>query len=115
MATYKVIFHVDESSMGKWKLVLVNIENLLTEFGNDIDIELLANAEGIGLLYKTPNHFKNTITHLASMGVRFSLCANSLKQQNLTEEFFLDMATVVPSGVGELVIKQSTGWAYIKP
>ena len=66
MATYKVIFHVDESSMGKWKLVLVNIENLIAEFGKDIDVELLANAEGIGLLYKTPNHFKETITRLSS-------------------------------------------------
>ena len=115
MATYKVIFHVDESSMGKWKLVLVNIENLIAEFGKDIDVELLANAEGIGLLYKTPNHFKETITRLSSQGVQFTLCANSLKQQNLTKEFFLDMATVVPSGVGELVRKQSAGWAYIKP
>lgn len=115
MATYKVIFHVDESSMAKWKLVLVNIENLIAEFGKDIDIELLANAEGIGLLYKTPNHFKDTIMRLSSMGVQFALCANSLKQQNLTKEFFLDMATIVPSGVGELVLKQSAGWAYIKP
>ncbi len=115
MANYKVIFHVDKSSVAKWKLVLVNIENIITEFGNDIDIELLANAEGIGLLYKTPNHFKETIMRLSSMGVQFALCANSLKQQNLTKEFFLDMATVVPSGVGELVLKQSAGWAYIKP
>lgn len=115
MATYKAIFHVDESSLAKWKLVLVNIENLMAEFGEDIEIELLANAEGISLLYKTPNHFKETITRLSARGVQFALCANSLKQQNLTKEFFLDMATVVPSGVGELVIKQSAGWAYIKP
>jgi len=115
MKEYRVLFHVDESSNSKWTLVLKNIENLFDDIGENIEVELVANAEGIGLLYKLPNHFIDKIAKLAGRGVRFFVCANSLQQQKLTRDFLLDSAELVPSGVGEIVRKQSEGWAYVKP
>ena len=115
MKEYRVLFHVDESANSKWALVLKNIENLLDDISENLEVELVANAEGIALLYKLPNHFNDKIAQLATRKVRFCVCANSLRQQNLTKDFFLDLAEVVPSGVGEIVRKQSEGWAYVKP
>lgn len=115
MKPYRVLFHLDESTTGKFILVLKNIENLLADIGDDSEIELVALGEGTSFLYRTPNHFSDRIAQLAARGVRFAVCANSLRQQNLTKEFFLDVAEVVPAGVGELVRKQAEGWTYIKP
>lgn len=115
MAKYKVLFHLDESAMSKWKLVLTNIGNLLADFGEDAEIELLANAEGIGIVYKSPNPFIKKIEDLAVRGVRFMACGNTMRHFNLTQEFLLECAQVVPSGVGEIVRRQAEGWMYIRP
>lgn len=113
--TYRVLFHLNESSTGKWIMALRNIENLIVDLGESLEVELVAHGEGIALLYKMPNHFSDRIAQLAAKGVRFAACANTLRQQNLTKEFLLDIAELVPSGVGELVRKQAEGWTYIKP
>lgn len=34
---------------------------------------------------------------------------------NLDKDHLFDFCIVVPSGVGELVLKQTSGYAYIKP
>ena len=115
MKKYRVLFHVDESSNSKWALALKNIENLMDDVGENLEVELVANAEGIALLFKLPNPYNDKIDQLATKGVHFFVCANSLRQQKLTKEFFLELAEVVPSGIGEIVRKQSAGWAYVKP
>jgi len=115
LSKYKVLFHLDESAMSKCKLVLTNIENLLEDLGEDAEIELLANAEGIGIVYKQPNPYVKTIESLAARGVRFAVCGNTMGQFNLTQEFLLDCACVVRAGVGEIVRRQAEGWLYIRP
>ena len=111
---YKVIFHIDETL--KSKLVLGNIENLITDLGEEnLEVELLANSEAVKLMLKDSNEFSEQINDLKLKNVTFAACANSLRQMNLNKELLFDFCLVVPSGVGELVIKQTNGYAYIKP
>lgn len=111
---YHVIFHIDE--MMKSKLVLGNITNLITDLGEEnLEIELLANSEAVKLMLKASNEFSRQLSSLKLKNVTFAACANSLRQMNLNKDLLFDFCIVVPSGVGELVIKQSNGYAYIKP
>ena len=111
---YKVIFHIDE--MIKSKLVLGNINNLINDLGEEnLEVELLANSEAVKLMLKASNEFSEQINSLKLKNVTFAACANSLRQMNLGKELLLDFCIVVPSGVGELVIKQTKGYSYIKP
>lgn len=114
MKKYKVIFHIDE--ICKSKLVLGNINNLIKDLGEEnLQIELLANSEGVKLMLIDSNEFLEQLNNLNLKNVVFSACANSLHQMNLNEKQLFDFCTTVPSGVGELVIKQSSGYVYIKP
>lgn len=114
MKKYRVIFHIDEPNKGY--LVLMNIENLIADLGeSNVEVELLANAEGIAVLFESPNIHSEQVERLAAMGVRFATCANTLRQKGLTKEVLFDHVQIVPSGVGELVKKQTLGWAYIRP
>ena len=115
MAQYKVLFHLDESAMSKWNLVLANIENLLADLEEDVEIELLVNAEGIGIMYKHPNPVAKKVESLAVQGVRFAVCRNTMKMFSLDQKFLLECAVIVPAGVGEIVRKQAEGWIYIRP
>jgi len=114
MEKYRVIFHIDESN--KASLVLRNIENLIADLGeSNVEVELLANAEGIAVLFKSPDIHSEQVERLAAMGVRFAACANTLRQMGLTKDALFGSVVIVPSGVGELVKKQTLGWAYIRP
>ncbi|MGV8981738.1 DsrE family protein [Clostridium sp.] len=114
MEKYKVIVHIDEIT--KSTLVIGNINNLIMDLGEEnLQVELLANAEGVKLMIADSNEFSEKLKMLDLKNVTFAACANSLRQMNLDEKSLFDFCRVVPSGVGELVIKQTNGYAYIKP
>lgn len=114
MKKYKVIFHIDETS--KAKLVFGNINNLIKDLGEkNLEVELLANSEAVKLMLVDSNEFSEQLNNLKLKNVTFAVCANSLHQMNLDKELLFDFCIVVPSGVGELVIKQTSGYVYIKP
>ena len=111
---YRVIFHVDENR--KISLALKNIENLIADLGEDaLEIELVANSEAISMMLKNSSDYIEQIRNLAHRKVHFAICSNAMRQMNIVKEDLLEIADVVPSGIGELVKKQSEGWIYIRP
>lgn len=116
MKKYKVIFHLDEGAKGRADLALNNIENLIADLGEEnVDVELVSNSEGVTAFLKAPDLHGAQVERLAAKGVRFTACANSLRQLGLTKEALLERVEIVPAGVGELARKQAEGWAYIRP
>ena len=116
MEKYRVVIHLDESGKARGELVLRNIENLIADVGeNNVEIELVANGEGITALLKSPNLHGEQVERFSAKGIRFVACANTLRQMGLTKDALLDLVEIVPAGVGELVKKQAQGWAYIRP
>ena len=114
MKKYKVIFHIDE--IGKSTLVVANIVNLIVDLGEEnLQVELLANSEAVKLMISHSSEFAERLNGLKLKNVTFVVCANSLSQMNLDQELLFDFCVVVPSGVGELVKKQTNGYVYIKP
>jgi intracellular sulfur oxidation DsrE/DsrF family protein len=111
---YRVIFHIDE--IIKSKLVLGNINNLIKDLGEkNLEIELLTNSEAVKLLLTDANIFSEELNSLKLKNVVFAVCANSLHQMGLDKDLLFDFCVIVPSGVGELVIRQTNGYTYIKP
>ena len=47
-------------------------------------------------------------------GVRFAACENTMRRMNLKMEDLMTFATIVDSGVAEVVRKQESGWSHIK-
>ncbi|MGB3945179.1 MAG: DsrE family protein, partial [Methanothrix sp.] len=59
--------------------------------------------------------FVERIGELAGRGTRFVVCARSLAALGMRQVEFVDDVEVVPSGTGELVKRQTEGWAYVRP
>jgi intracellular sulfur oxidation DsrE/DsrF family protein len=55
------------------------------------------------------------VSHLVKQGVKFAVCANSIKYLGIAPNELVPEAEIVPAGVSELVKKQIEGWAYIRP
>jgi intracellular sulfur oxidation DsrE/DsrF family protein len=116
MKQYHVIFHLDEDTEQKVNEVFNNLRNLLSDLGpENVDVELLINGKGVSAMRKDNESNALRIQHLARQGVKFAVCANSIKFLKIIPDDLVSDAEIVPAGVSELVKKQQAGWAYIRP
>lgn len=115
-ARYRAIFQVDSDAPGLFKKTLNNVRNVLEDprLKGRVDVELLANGRGYEI-YKPGNGLEADLKVLAGRGVILAQCGNTLRELKLDAATLYPFIHVVPSAMGELVIRQGDGWAYIHP
>lgn len=115
-AHYGVIFQLDAGGNGAIKKTLNNIENLLGDprLKGKVRIELIANSKGFDVYVKN-NGFEQKLRHLQEQGVMLAQCANTLRELHVDRKDLYPFISVVPSGMGEITLRESQGWAYIHP
>ena len=112
--THKVVVQLNSSDTLVWHGALKNISNLQTALGPNTQIELVAHGAGISILVDGKTTQKAKIAELAASGVLFKACENTIRERKIDRTTILTQAGTVPSGVAEVVLKQETGWAYLK-
>lgn len=117
MEEVKVIFHIDE--LNKWKLLIRNVENLINAIDYEkFKIEVLANSEAVKAYDMNSDLGKQIIVSMEKLenkNVIFTACNNALNGFNVKKKDLMEFVDIVPVGVLELVKKQKSGYAYIKP
>lgn len=109
-----VVFHLDEADPTKHALALSNMGNLLKDLGEGTPIELVMNGPGLGAALANAPH-ADRVRELLSRGASMAACANSMRENDVSVEQLIDGVHVVPSGVGQLVMRHWEGWAYLRP
>jgi intracellular sulfur oxidation DsrE/DsrF family protein len=113
---YRAVFELAEAASCKVDGILDNIRHLQAELGPaGLEVELVAHSDGIAALLRRPDGRAAAIEELAAQGVRFAACRTTMAGRGLTADDVLEVAQIVPSGVGELVRRQAEGWAYVHP
>jgi len=115
----KVVYQVSEG-IDQAARAMANIRNELAEAP---DTKIVVVAEGAGVDYlvlgakdKSGNPFDATVEDLASKGVTFEICGNTMKAHNLNMSQILPQAHRVPSGMAEIAKRQfREHYAYLKP
>jgi len=83
---------------------------VVVAFGYGVDFLLEGAKDG------RSNTFEAAVAALASSGVEFRACRNTLTARKISEQSLLMDAKVVPAGVVEIARLQfDEGYAYIKP
>lgn len=59
--------------------------------------------------------YENDLKELIGKGVIVAQCNNTLKERKISREQLFDFIAIVPSGNGELIIRQAEGWSIVKP
>ncbi|MDA8382917.1 MAG: DsrE family protein [Betaproteobacteria bacterium] len=115
-AHYGAIFQIDAGGNGAIKKTLTNIDNLLEDprLAGKIRIELIANSKGYDVYVKN-NGFEKRLRRLQAKGVILAQCANTLRELHVDRKDLYPFVSVVPSGVGEITLREAQGWAYIHP
>ena len=118
-AEHKIVLQLSDGEMEKQKLVLSVASNVMKHYGPDlVEIEIVAFGPGLQLLYKD-NINKDRIDGLvASGGVRFSACENTIitLRKKLGHDIELnEHSKIVPAGVVRLKELVDQGYLLVRP
>ena len=114
----KVVYHVNDSAVAK--AAMNNVKNHLSA-DPDAKIVIVTHGKGVDFLFegatdKDGNPYNVNVEELQAMGVKFDVCANTLKSRKLDRSKLLLGMVVVPSGVAEIgKLQSSEGYVYLKP
>jgi intracellular sulfur oxidation DsrE/DsrF family protein len=116
----KVAYHINSNNLKVIGAALRNIQNHINAVGEDkLDIIVVVHSGGHVMFRKgkTTPQILAKIKSLKKQGIKFALCANTLRAKKLTLKDMVGITKeeIVPSGVAELGELQMKGYAYIKP
>lgn len=115
----KVVYHVNnlQTAYG----ALRNVKNHLNALGDkNVEIIVVTHSSGAfamvdGSKDKKGHAFGDQIQKLANRGVKFTICANTIRGKKIDKNKINLNASIIPSGVAEIAHLQQQGYLYIKP
>lgn len=113
---YHAIYQLDDNDPKVIGKTIRNINNALDDprLKGKIQIELVAFAGGTDA-YLIGSKYENDLKALVEKGVIVAQCENTLRERKISRDQIYNFIGVVPSGNGELIIRQAQGWSIVKP
>ncbi|HEU4902624.1 MAG TPA: DsrE family protein [Flavisolibacter sp.] len=113
---YKALYVLNQSDDKKIRGIIRNINNALADprLKGKLQVELVAFGDGVEM-YKKSNHYDTLLTVLQNKGVLLAQCENTLRERKISKEELWPFVAYVPSGNGEIIIRQQEGWAVVHP
>ena len=114
---YRVLLQVNEDSIDKMNTALNTARNIQHTFGpENIEVEIVLFGDGIKTVkYYAPISIADKVKEVTTEGVRIVACEIALRTHKLRPSDMLQEIRYVPSGVAEIVEKQTAGWSYVRP
>lgn len=114
--SYKVIYQLNSDDDKVIKGTLRNIMNALDDprLKGKLEVELVAHSGGVAVFMKS-NPYEAQLKALQDRGVILAECENTMRERKIERSQLFDFISYVPSGNGELIIRQQQGWAVIHP
>jgi uncharacterized protein len=116
LKAYKALYILDESSPKKIKGVLRNINNALDDprLKGKLQVEFVAFGDGVEV-FKKENHYDTLLLALQKRSVILAQCENTIEERKISKDELWPFISFVPSGNGEIIIRQYQGWATVHP
>ncbi len=113
---YHAIYQLDTNDPKIIEKAIRNINNSLKDprLAGKVKIELVAFSGGTDA-YLKGGKYEEELKALVGKGVIVSQCNNSLIERKISRDQIYDFIGIVPSGAGEIIIRQAEGWSVIKP
>lgn len=115
----KVVYHIN-TDVNTVPAILNNIRNHMNA-DPKAKIVVVTHGPGINFLLQDAKdsqgrEFSGTVSDLASKGIEFRVCNNTLTSRNISPDRLLMETKIVPSGVAEVARLQALeGYVYLKP
>lgn len=113
---YNAVYQLNTDDPKIINATLRNISNALEDprLKGKLTVELVAFSGGWEVFNKE-NDYGEKLLALKKKGVILSQCHNTLLERHISPSQLLPFVSIVPSGNGELIIRQAQGWSIVKP
>ncbi|MDP9047650.1 MAG: DsrE family protein [Bacteroidota bacterium] len=113
---YKALYFLDDADPKKIKMTLRNIDNALDDvrLKGKLEVELVVFGDGVGV-YEKANPYEEALLALQKKGVLLTQCSNTVRERHIDKETLFSFINYVPSGNGEIIIRQADGWSVVHP
>ena len=113
---YRVAYQLNSGDSLRIKGTLKNIQNALNDprLKGKLDVELVVHGSGVAAFRKDASYEK-TMLGLQKQGVILAMCENTMRAEKISRDELFSFLSYVPSGNGELIIREQEGWAIIHP
>jgi intracellular sulfur oxidation DsrE/DsrF family protein len=115
----RVVYHVNNIDQA-WG-ALRNVKNHLNALGDEnIEVVVVTHSSGAftlvdGSTDSKGHTFDAVVQQLANRGVKFQICANTIRGKKIDKDKINLNAEIVPSGVAQVADLQQKGYLYVKP
>jgi intracellular sulfur oxidation DsrE/DsrF family protein len=113
-ASHKVVIQLNSADTAAWGGVIGNIKNLSKIWPDQLQIEVVVHGRALDFLVASKSHLVNDVEQLSKKGIIFSACENTMGKYGITKQMLIPLVFTVPSGVGEVILKQEQGWSYLR-
>ncbi len=113
---YYAAYQLNTDDSTKIQGTLRNIQNAINDprLKGKLDIELVVHGSGVAL-FKKDHPYEKLVQDLQKQGVILAMCENTMRALKLSRDELFPFISYVPSGNGELIIREQNGWAVIHP
>jgi intracellular sulfur oxidation DsrE/DsrF family protein len=112
--SHKVVIQLNSADTAAWGGVIGNIKNLSKIWPTNLNIEVVVHGKALDFLVASKSHLVNDVEQLSKKGIIFSACENTMGKYGITKQMLIPSVFTVPSGVGEVILKQEEGWSYLR-
>ncbi|TCC98360.1 DsrE family protein [Pedobacter hiemivivus] len=113
---YKALYVLNSGDEKKINGTLRNIKNALEDprLKGKLELEFVVFGDGV-TIYDKNSPYQEKLKDLKARGVLLAQCENTPKERNIDKNTLYDFINFVPSGNGEIIIRQQQGWAIVHP
>ncbi|MGY0041338.1 DsrE family protein [Pedobacter sp. NJ-S-72] len=117
LKSYKALYVLNSGDEKKMTSTLRNMKNALEDprLKGKLELELIVFGDGVVAVYNKNGTFEKTLKDLQARGVLLAQCENTIKERHIEKSALFDFISYVPSGNGEIIIREYQGWAVVHP
>ncbi len=114
--SYKALYVLNSGDEKHIAGTLRNIKNAMNDprLKGKLEVELIAFGDGVAVYYRN-GKFMEQLEALRDLGVLLAQCENTIKERKIEKSELFDFISYVPSGNGEIIIRQQQGWSVVHP
>ncbi len=113
-SSHKVVFQFVSGDSLSQKSLINNLKNF-REGWPKAAVEVVFHGNGIYMVMNEKNNFAKELENFCvNKQVKMVVCENTMRQKKIQKSQLLPFLETVPMGIGEIILKQEQGWAYIK-
>lgn len=114
---HQIVYQCNRADADYLAHILFSVGELIRKYDDNVEVIVACFGPGIHLLGKQPGRpiaqeARERASSLASYGVAFHACGNTMDSLKWTEDDLVDYAKMVPIGVEDIMLLQERGFSY---